>query len=137
MRIGVLVLIFSLAAFPLAVCARQAKPDSAAATAAPMPATLNDTQVLGRRLFQQRCAVCHIESTPGANRYGPILYKELIAGNEDTMREFISNGSKGKMPGFKYGLAAPEIDAIVEYLKTVSRPAKRNAPAAGDTNVMD
>jgi mono/diheme cytochrome c family protein len=137
MRIGALVLTFVLSAFPLAISAQQAKPDSAAATAAPMPATLNDTQVLGRRLFQQRCAVCHTESTPGANRYGPILYKELIAGNEDTMREFISNGSKGKMPGFKYGLTAPEIDAIVEYLKTVSRPVKRNAPAAGDTNVMD
>jgi mono/diheme cytochrome c family protein len=136
MRIGALVLIFSLAAFPLAVCAQQAKSDSSAAAAPPL-APLNDTQVLGRRLFQQRCAVCHTESTPGANRYGPILYKELIAGNEDAMREFITNGSKGKMPGFKYGLAAPEIDAIVEYLKTVSRPAKRNTPASGDTNVMD
>jgi mono/diheme cytochrome c family protein len=65
------------------------------------------------------------------------LYKELIAGNEDTMREFISNGSKGKMPGFKYGLEAPEIDAIVEYLKTVPRPVKRAAPSGGNTNVMD
>ncbi|MBZ5661584.1 MAG: cytochrome c [Acidobacteriia bacterium] len=137
MRIGALVLTCALGAFPLGISAQQAKPDSAAATAAPIPTSLNDTQMLGRRLFQQRCAVCHTESTPGANRYGPILYKELIAGNEDTMREFISNGSKGKMPGFKYGLEAREIDAIVEYLKTVSRPAKRNSPAAGDTNVMD
>jgi hypothetical protein len=28
------------------------------------------------------------------------------------------------MPGFKYGLKPAEIDAIVEYLKTVPKPAK-------------
>lgn len=136
MRIGALILICSLAAIPLQARAQQARTEAPAA-AATSPAPLNDTQILGRRLFQQRCAICHTESTPGANRYGPILYKELIAGNEDTMREFISNGSKGKMPGFKYGLEAREIDSIVEYLKTVSRPVKRNPAAPGDANVMD
>jgi mono/diheme cytochrome c family protein len=105
----------------LPVPARQTKPNSSI--------MLNDTQVLGRRLFQQRCAVCHTESTPGARKYGPDLYKEVVDGNEETMRALIANGSKGKMPGFKYGLEAPEIDAIVEYLKTVPRPAKRTGSA--------
>ena len=106
-----------------AVYAQEAK------TATPAP-QLNDTQVLGRRVFQQRCAVCHTESTPGARRYGPPLYKELINGNEDVIGEFIRNGSAGKMPGFKYGLESNEIDAIVEYLKTVPRPAKRTGPVS-------
>jgi mono/diheme cytochrome c family protein len=66
-----------------------------------------------------------------------VLYKELIVGNEDTMRDFIANGSAGKMPGFKYGLEPAEINAIVEYLKTVSRSVKRNTPDAGNVNVMD
>jgi mono/diheme cytochrome c family protein len=94
---------------------------------------LNDTQTLGRRIFHQRCAVCHTEAVPGARRYGPALYKELVSGNEDSIRTFIGNGSKGKMPGFKYGLEPSEISAIVEYLKTVPRPVKRSGPAAEAT----
>src|SRR5665213_4602041 len=109
MRRCPLVLLVGLIVFPLAVCAQESKPDATV--------TLNDTQTLGRRLFQQRCGVCHTESTPGAKRYGPALYKELVIGNEDGIREFIANGSKGKMPGFKYGLESAEINAIVEYLK--------------------
>ena len=122
-------LIFLLLALPLVVPARQEK--SAA------PVTLNETQVLGRRVFQQRCAICHTESTPGARRYGPVLSKELVDGNEETIRDFISNGSKGKMPGFKYGLEPSEINAIVEYLKTVARPAKHGGPAQSQDGMLD
>jgi mono/diheme cytochrome c family protein len=122
-------LIFLLFAFPLAVPAQQDKATS--------PVTLNETQILGRRVFQQRCAICHTESTPGARRYGPVLSKELVDGNEDTIRDFISNGSKGKMPGFKYGLEAPEINAIVEYLKTVPRPAKRGGATQSQDGMLD
>jgi len=127
MRSGAL--IFLLLAVPLAVPARQDKPSSTV--------TLNETQILGRRVFQQRCAVCHTESTPGARRYGPVLSKELVEGNEDTIRDFISNGSKGKMPGFKYGLEAPEINAIVEYLKTVPRPTKRGGVTQSQDGMLD
>lgn len=127
MRSGALVSL--LFAFSLAVPAQQDKTNSTV--------TLNDVQILGRRVFQQRCAICHTESTPGARRYGPILYKELVDGNEDTIREFIANGSKGKMPGFKYGLEAPEINAIVEYLKTVPRPAKRTGPMQSEDGMLD
>jgi mono/diheme cytochrome c family protein len=123
MRSGAL--IFLLVGLPLAVLAQQDKSTS--------PVTLNEAQILGRRVFQQRCAVCHTESTPGARRYGPALYEELVDGNEDTIRDFIGNGSKGKMPGFKYGLEPSEINAIVEYLKTVSRPTKRGGPSQQDS----
>jgi mono/diheme cytochrome c family protein len=127
MRSGALLLL--LLAIPLAVPAQQDKSSSTV--------TLNDGQILGRRVFQQRCAVCHTESTPGARRYGPVLYKELVDGNEDSIRDFISNGSKGKMPGFKYGLDASEINAIVEYLKTVPRPVKRGGPTQGQDGMVD
>jgi mono/diheme cytochrome c family protein len=123
------VLIFLLFAFPLAIPAQQDKSNS--------PVTLSETQILGRRIFQQRCAICHTESTPGARRYGPVLSKELVDGNEETIRDFITNGSKGKMPGFKYGLEPSEINAIVEYLKTVPRPAKRSGPAQSQDGMLD
>jgi len=85
---------------------------------------LTETQKDGRRIFQQRCAVCHTLPTVVSKRYGPTLYKELVQDNEDNIRETIMQGREGLMPGFQYGLTRVEIDSIVEYLKTVNRPAR-------------
>ncbi len=129
MRVAVLIVLCALVVFPLAASAQQASSNASSSV------TLNDTQILGRRIFQQRCAVCHTQSTPGARRYGPVIYKDLVDGNEDTIREFIRNGSTGKMPGFKYGLEPTEIDAIVEYFKTVPRPRRQAAGGAQEAPV--
>ena len=87
-------------------------------------ALLTDPQKDGRRIFQQRCAVCHTLPTVVSKRYGPALYKELVEDNEDNIRDTIMEGREGLMPGFKYGLSRIEVDSIVEYLKTVNRPAR-------------
>jgi mono/diheme cytochrome c family protein len=94
---------------------------------------LTDAQKDGRRIFQQRCAVCHTLPTVVSKRYGPALYKEIVEDNEDNIRDTILEGREGLMPGFKYGLARAEIDSIIEYLKTVNRPARpRNNPNQKD-----
>jgi len=120
-RRAAMVLFILVAAFPLSIRAQQASSDS----------SLTDQQKLGRRVFEQRCAVCHTLIGATGKTYGPTLYKDLIAGNEDTIREFIKNGSPGKMPGFKYGLEPTEIDAIVEYLKTLPKPRPPVRPGGG------
>ena len=95
-------------------------------------APLTDTQKDGRRIFQQRCAVCHTLPTVVSKRYGPALYKELVQDNEDNIRDVILEGREGLMPGFQYGLTRAEIDAVIEYLKTVNRPARpKNNPKEG------
>jgi mono/diheme cytochrome c family protein len=92
-------------------------------------APLTDTQIEGRRIFQQRCAVCHTLPTVVSKRYGPALYKEIVVDNEDNIRDTIMEGREGLMPGFKYGLTRAETDSIIEYLKTVNRPARpKNNP---------
>jgi mono/diheme cytochrome c family protein len=93
---------------------------------------LNDVQKLGQRVFQQRCGICHAPARAGFQMYGPFLYKDLINGSEDAIKEIIRSGST-KMPGFKSGLQPSEIDAIVEYLKTVPKPPKSTEPATGGT----
>jgi mono/diheme cytochrome c family protein len=110
--------------FPLTGHAQQASTDK----------PLNDVQKLGQRVFQQRCGICHEQARPGFQTYGPILYKDLVSGSEDAIKEMIRSGS-AKMPGFKLGLQPSEIDAIVEYLKTVAKPAKNTGPAAGGSMV--
>jgi mono/diheme cytochrome c family protein len=111
-----------LGVFPLGAVAQQ----QSSADKTP----LNDTQKLGQRIYQQRCAICHAPPRPGFVMYGPALYKDLVNGSEDPIKEIIRSGS-GKMPGFKLGLQAGEIDAIVEYLKTVPKPAKSAEPDGG------
>ncbi len=109
-----------LAIFPLSSRAQQANTDK----------PLTDTQKLGQRVFQQRCAICHAPARPGFQMYGTALYKDLVNGSEDPIKEIIRSGSS-KMPGFKLGLQPSEIDAIVEYLKTVPKPPKSTEPATG------
>jgi mono/diheme cytochrome c family protein len=114
------VLLVFLGIFPLAVRGQQANTEK----------PLNDVQKLGQRVFQQRCGICHAPARAGFQMYGPFLYKDLVNGSEDAIKEIIRSGSN-KMPGFKFGLQASEIDAIVEYLKTVPKPPKNAEPATG------
>lgn len=83
---------------------------------------LNETQREGRLLFQQRCPICHSSVMITHRPYAPILFKGLVEGNEDHVRETIQNGRPGRMPAFKYGMSAAEINAIIEYLKTITAP---------------
>ena len=114
-----------LCGFPVAASSQQADPAK----------SLDSTQKLGQRIFQQRCGVCHsqIGNFP---MYGPALHKELVNGNEDAIKEMIRTGTS-KMPGFKLGLQPSEIDAIVEYLKTVPKPEKRAAPTSTPMGPVD
>ncbi len=99
-------------------------------------APLNATQKLGQRIYEQRCGVCHTIVIPAFPMYGPALYKDIIAGNEEGMRQIISEGLP-KMPGFKYSLQPSEIDAIIEYLKTLPKPPKSTAPVNAPKGPMD
>jgi mono/diheme cytochrome c family protein len=82
---------------------------------------LDASQQLGRQLFGQSCAVCHLKQQLGAATYGPPLSKASLGGQEDVMREVIANGTP-RMPAFKYHFEPAQIDAIVKYLKTVPVP---------------
>ena len=98
--------------------------------------TLSETQKLGRRIFQQRCGVCHTAPTLTSGIYGPVLYKEIVDGNEDAIKQFIQNGS-ARMPGFKYGLEPSEIDAVIDYLKSVPKPRKTGSSGRKDQGPVD
>ena len=85
-------------------------------------APLNDKQLLGMRLFNQSCRVCHTKPQLTSPLYGPALSRQSPGGQEGVMREVISNGTP-RMPGFRHQFEPPQIDAIVAYLKTIPAPA--------------
>jgi mono/diheme cytochrome c family protein len=97
-------------------------PSAALAQQGAVNATLNDKQLLGMRLFNQSCRVCHTKPQLTSPLYGPALSGQSLGGQESVMREVISNGTP-RMPGFKHHFEPPQIDAIVAYLKTIPAPA--------------
>jgi mono/diheme cytochrome c family protein len=56
--------------------------------------------------------------------YGPVLNQGTVGGREGSVRSTIREGETGLMPGFRYALEPAEIEAIIEYLKTVEKPAQ-------------
>src|SRR5947208_1073361 len=72
---------------------------------------LNDRQLLGMRLFNQSCRVCHTKPVATAPaQYGPVLSRDTLGGQEDALRSFISDGTP-RMPGFKFSYEPAQIDA--------------------------
>ena len=94
---------------------------TAALLLAAMPASaadvvLNETQALGRRLFEQSCGICHTRPLLTARvMYGPELSRETASGNEEVLRGIITDGTP-RMPAFKYHFDEKEIAAIAAYL---------------------
>jgi mono/diheme cytochrome c family protein len=76
----------------------------------------------GKKLFVQRCSVCHL---PPLGPGEPTSYARLLTGlvkspeTEGAARLVIQRGIPSRMPGFQYGLQPNEIDSIVAYLRTL------------------
>jgi len=97
------------------------KPARGAGDIVPLPSikSLTVPQAAGKKLFVQRCSVCHLPALPSYNTYGPVLSGSVISAlGDEAAREQISVGS-ARMPGYQYTLNAQEIDQVVGYLKTV------------------
>jgi mono/diheme cytochrome c family protein len=96
--------------------------DCAIAQPADSEQGLDPKQLLGMRLFNQSCRVCHTKPQMNSPLYGPDLSQASVGGNEQVMREIIGTGTP-RMPGFKYLFDSVQIDAIVAYLRTIPAPA--------------
>lgn len=86
---------------------------------------LTPTQAMGRHIFDANCARCH-EPYSKHGLHGPSLhnlYKKqyLPSGqpaNDDRIGEVILRG-RAKMPAFGDNLSQRQLDALLEYLKTL------------------
>lgn len=86
------------------------------------PAPLSSEQREGRRIFQQKCALCHLPVvSSGGQPYARRLSRAVVERNVDAARKMIENGNP-RMPGWKYTLRAEQIDHLIQYLKTVDTP---------------
>jgi len=102
-------------------------------------------EVAGRKIFQTRCAMCHVGQDPAtemglgtgtgaprrASTFGPLLSKAQAV-DEAAFRNKITNGS-ARMPAYKLALTPDEIGQVMAFLKTVDqRMTKLAIPRAGE-----
>jgi mono/diheme cytochrome c family protein len=99
---------------------------SAFAQGAAPEAAFSDAQREGLRLFSQSCGVCHTVIQQRTKQFGPVLSRETLGGDEEAMRDYIGQGTP-RMPGFRYNFEPDQINAIVQYIKTIPPQA---APAS-------
>ena len=97
-------------------------PPGAFAQQAAANTQLDERQLVGMRLFNQSCRVCHTKPQLTSPLYGPSLSRQSLGGQEDVMREVISNGTP-RMPGFRHHFEPAQIAAIAAYLKSIPAPA--------------
>lgn len=92
---------------------------------ASMPPSISPVELAGKKLFVQRCALCHdLLGQPATTTVAPWIDVETVkARGEDAVRQKIANGSR-RMPGFRYTFESPQIESIVLYLKTVTPEMK-------------
>jgi mono/diheme cytochrome c family protein len=81
-------------------------------------AAFSDAQREGLRLFSQSCGVCHTLIQQRTKQYGPALSRDTLGGDEEAMRDYIGNGTP-RMPGFRFNFEPHQINAIVQYIKTI------------------
>ena len=80
-------------------------------------ASLSEEERQGGFLFRQRCYACHYSALSPVS-YGPRLSQKQVEGREELARATIADGTS-RMPAFRHGLTAAQIDLIIAYLKKV------------------
>jgi mono/diheme cytochrome c family protein len=79
---------------------------------------MNEAAQEGLRLFSQSCGVCHTQIQQRTKQYGPVLSRDSLGGDEQAMRDYIGQGTP-LMPGFRFNFEPGQINAIVQYIKTI------------------
>ena len=93
-----------------------------------------EAEINGRKMYEQRCSICHLPPPESTKTYGPMLSVDTVNGREAIVREVILKGTP-RMPGFQYGLEPKVIDNIIAYLKTVKKTEPTKQQGGGGERV--
>ncbi len=76
----------------------------------------------GKVVFSDNCAACHQSGGQGKIVFFPNLTDDnwIYGGTPAEINESITKGRRGYMPGFSESLAAGEIDALANYVASLS-----------------
>ena len=86
-------------------------------------ASRSGPEAQGRKLFAQRCALCHIGASTEQPSGGWLDRQRIQTISEDVARRLIMDGTP-RMPGWKYTLEPGQVEKIIAYLRTVTTSKK-------------
>jgi len=101
------------------------------------PTALSAAEAEGKRLWVQRCAICHdpLGQPAYPRSLGPwIDQKTVEARGDERVRTYINTGSN-RMPAWRYTLEANQIDMIIAYLKTVPPSQKPTGTSSSPKDI--
>ncbi len=86
------------------------------------PEMMAFTRSVGRGLFGDNCAACHGRGGQGVQGLYPNLADDdwLWGGTTDSIYQTLVAGRNGYMPGYGQTLSTEELDAVAEYVMTLS-----------------
>ena len=90
---------------------------------------LTAVQTEGRDTFAKSCSICHLPplyEPPEVKPYGPLLTGYLRNPQMEARARKAINEGTPRMPAFKHYLKPAEVDAIIDYVRTV--PVAAAAP---------
>ena len=93
-----------------------------AAQRAPSGGGLSPQELAGKKVFVQRCSICHLPPLgrgTDVKPYGPILNGYMKSPEMEARAQEVIRKGGVRMPGFQYGLEAKQIDDVIAYLKTM------------------
>ena len=91
-----------------------------------VPALRADAAPDGAALFKQKCATCHGPDGKGQNAMGKSMHLKDLASDEvqplsnADLNKIIRDG-KNKMPAYKTKLDQAQIDAVIEFIRTLKK----------------
>jgi mono/diheme cytochrome c family protein len=94
-----------------------------------VPPPISAEAFAGKKLFVQRCALCHdLLGQPALTTVGPWVDAQTVeTRGEAAVRHTILNGTR-RMPGWRYTLVSTQIDQLIAYLRTVEPGQKPRPP---------
>jgi mono/diheme cytochrome c family protein len=85
----------------------------------------------GKEVYTKKCGSCHGKQGEGVAKMATMLKATIrnwgeVAATADTLAGWkkITADGKGKMPAFKAKLSAAEMDSVMAYVKTLTKPGK-------------
>jgi cytochrome c oxidase cbb3-type subunit 3 len=87
------------------------------------PALMNEPEALkmGQRIYLNYCAQCHGSDARGAPGFPNLADAEwLYGGNADQIKMSVMNGRRGAMPGWQAVLQDDGVDAVANYVVSLS-----------------
>lgn len=85
----------------------------------------------GKTLYGQKCASCHGKQGEGVAKMATMMKTTIrnwgeVAATSDTLAAWkkITADGKGKMPAFKAKISAAELDSVMAYVKSLTKPGK-------------